>query len=81
MYARVWCRDAHGRRVTEVVAIDALVFYTYQEQFKEHRINRELNKVRARDCARNLEHFRDIGDSVIVMGQTVYVNYSKQCFT
>ncbi|KAM9837917.1 LOW QUALITY PROTEIN: poly(ADP-ribose) glycohydrolase [Aulostomus maculatus] len=37
-------RDDWRRRCTEIVAIDALQFRNFLEQFHPHRINRELNK-------------------------------------
>ncbi|CAL1599644.1 unnamed protein product [Knipowitschia caucasica] len=37
-------RDAWMRRCTEIVAIDALQFRSFMEQFKPEKINRELNK-------------------------------------
>lgn len=37
-------RDGWQRRCTEIVAIDALQFRSYLEQFKLNKINRELNK-------------------------------------
>lgn len=48
-----WCknmsficsRDGWQRRCTEIVAIDALQFRNFLEQFRPERINRELNKV------------------------------------
>ena len=41
-------RDDWGRRMCEVVAMDALVFHSYREQFKTHRVDRELGKVHQR---------------------------------
>ena len=38
-------RDSWGRRCTELVAIDALIFRTYVDQFHENLVQRELNKV------------------------------------
>jgi len=38
-------RDDWQRRCTEIVAIDALHFKNFLEQFQPERINRELNKV------------------------------------
>lgn len=38
-------RDEWQRRCTEIVAIDALHFKNFLEQFRPDRINRELNKV------------------------------------
>lgn len=38
-------RDEWQRRCTEIVAIDALYFKTFLEQFHPDKINRELNKV------------------------------------
>ena len=38
-------RDSWGRRLTEVVAIDALRYHHYSEQFRPGFIKRELNKV------------------------------------
>lgn len=38
-------RDEWQRRCTEIVAIDALHFKTFLEQFHPDKINRELNKV------------------------------------
>lgn len=48
-----WCktnslicfRDDWQRRCTEIVAIDALHFKNFLEQFHPEKINRELNKV------------------------------------
>ncbi|CAH1794556.1 unnamed protein product [Owenia fusiformis] len=40
-------RDAWGRVNTEVVAIDALVFHQYNDQFKTGLVKRELNKAYA----------------------------------
>lgn len=37
-------RDGWQRRCTEIVAIDALQFRSFMEQFKPDKINRELNK-------------------------------------
>uniref|UniRef100_A0A8C6URW8 poly(ADP-ribose) glycohydrolase n=1 Tax=Neogobius melanostomus TaxID=47308 RepID=A0A8C6URW8_9GOBI len=37
-------RDGWQRRCTEIVAIDALQFRTFMEQFKPDKIDRELNK-------------------------------------
>lgn len=39
-------RDDWQRRCTEIVAIDALKFRHFLEQFLPEKINRELNKVR-----------------------------------
>lgn len=38
-------RDEWQRRCTEIVAIDALYFKNFLEQFHPDNINRELNKV------------------------------------
>ncbi|KAK1881094.1 Poly(ADP-ribose) glycohydrolase [Dissostichus eleginoides] len=38
-------RDGWQRRCTEIVAIDALQFKNFLEQFRPDRLNRELNKV------------------------------------
>lgn len=38
-------RDGWQRRCTEIVAIDALRFRNFLEQFHPEKINRELNKV------------------------------------
>ncbi|XP_060067436.1 poly(ADP-ribose) glycohydrolase-like [Ylistrum balloti] len=37
-------RDDWGRRCTDVVAIDALIFHGYARQFKSSSVTRELNK-------------------------------------
>ncbi|GLD48806.1 poly(ADP-ribose) glycohydrolase-like isoform X1, partial [Lates japonicus] len=37
-------RDSWQRRCTEIVAIDALQFRNFLEQFSPEKINRELNK-------------------------------------
>lgn len=42
------CRDEWQRRCTEIVAIDALKFRHFLEQFLPEKIVRELNKVRER---------------------------------
>ncbi|XP_034564001.1 poly(ADP-ribose) glycohydrolase isoform X2 [Notolabrus celidotus] len=52
-------RDGWQRRCTEIVAIDALHFKSFLEQFHPHRINRELNKAycgfaRPEDQSQNL---------------------------
>lgn len=38
-------RDSWQRKCTEIVAIDALQFKNFLEQFKPEKLNRELNKV------------------------------------
>lgn len=38
-------RDEWQRRYTEIVAIDALQFRNFLEQFRPEKVNRELNKV------------------------------------
>jgi len=43
-------RDDWQRRCTEIVAIDALKYRHFLEQFLPEKINRELNKVRGKCC-------------------------------
>lgn len=56
-------RDEWQRRCTEIVAIDALKFTHFLEQFLPEKIDRELNKVRERflcQCWQNEENFKDL---------------------
>lgn len=48
-------RDNSGRRMTSIVAIDALYFRQSSLQFNMDNINRELNKVCSFDVNRQLE--------------------------
>ncbi|TMS22027.1 Poly(ADP-ribose) glycohydrolase [Larimichthys crocea] len=61
-------RDGWQRRCTEIVAIDALQFKSFLEQFRPEKINRELNKAycgfaRPEDQSQNLAAvgYRELG--------------------
>lgn len=63
-------RDDWQRRCTEIVAIDALKFRHFLEQFLPEKIVRELNKVREREMSQSA--------NIVVKAQNTALKHSLQ---
>ena len=77
----IYCRDSWGRLMCEVVAIDALVFRSYKEQFGESMVQRELNKVHAGWQSAQQQSIKPYTTEIktIILHNNSYSNEARSC--